>query len=205
MARQPKTPAGIVNMALQCFAEQGVAATSIQEVADRAGLSKQALLHHFPSKEKLHEAVYGALAERLRNELPAAAADLVSRSHDRYRALIQWAVQRLNDEPALARFLVFELLGDPARVLQFLAEEGAPWLGLIHGVVRQHPTDRLDTEAHVTVLGLLMLAQSALVPKRDRRWHARVTAATLRVMQLGSNLAPGRAVAARSRARGSRG
>jgi AcrR family transcriptional regulator len=193
MPRERKSPPRIVKSALQCFAERGVAATSIQAVAERAGMSKQALLHHFPSKAHLHEAVYAMLSERLRSELPAAAADLVSRSYDRYRALIQLALQRFNDEPDLARFLVFELLEQPARVIAWLRDEGAPWVGLIHGVVTQQPDEQLDTQAHVAVLGLLMLAQSALVPRADKRWHARVVASTLRVMQLGSNLPTGRA------------
>lgn len=188
MARARRSPARIVEAALECFAARGVSATSLQEVADRAGVSKQALLHHFQSKDRLHAAVYELLAERLRREFPIAAADLVSRSHDRYRALLEVAVQRLNKTPALARFLVFELLDEPGRALQFLRQEGAPWLGLVEGVVRQHSSSSLDAEAHVVALGLLMLAQTALVPRRDQRWLRRVTQATLRVMQLGSHL-----------------
>ncbi len=75
-------------------------------------------------------------------------------------------------------------------MLEWLRVETAPWLGLIRGVVAQSKeTEKgFDPEAHLTVLAVLMLAQSALLPRNDRRWRNRVEAATLRVMLLGSHL-----------------
>ena len=46
----------IVDRAAALFARHGFAHTSLQAVADAAGYSKAGLLHHFPSKEALHEA-----------------------------------------------------------------------------------------------------------------------------------------------------
>ncbi|MET1071369.1 MAG: helix-turn-helix domain-containing protein [Umezawaea sp.] len=48
---------GILDHAAALFARQGVAKTSVQEVADAVGLSKTGLLHHFPSKDALRDAV----------------------------------------------------------------------------------------------------------------------------------------------------
>jgi AcrR family transcriptional regulator len=56
--------AGIVDRAAALFARRGFEQTSVQAVADAVGLSKAGLLHHFPSKDALHEAVR-AQAERL--------------------------------------------------------------------------------------------------------------------------------------------
>ena len=86
MAR--KKPVGtprerILEAALHAFAANGAGASSIQDVADEAGMSKQALLHHFKTKELLRAGVYELLAQRLNAQLPAAAAELVSRSFDR--------------------------------------------------------------------------------------------------------------------------
>lgn len=192
MARRPaKAPRErIIDAALALFGAHGVAATSVQTVAAQAGMSKQALLHHFPSKELLRLGVYERISARLRDTLPSAAAELVSRSHDRYRALIEVSLAGFEANPELARFLVFELLERPDDVLAWLRSEGAPWLGLVRGVVDQHEPQRDgDTEAHVAVLGTMMLMQSALVPRGDKRWRARMSKATLRFMQLGSNLA----------------
>lgn len=47
----------IVDRAAALFARRGFAQTSVQSVADAVGLSKAGLLHHFPNKESLREAV----------------------------------------------------------------------------------------------------------------------------------------------------
>lgn len=191
MARRAARPPRerIVDAALALFGAHGVEATSVQTVAEHAGMSKQALLHHFPSKALLRQGVYERISVQLRDALPAAAAELVSRSHDRYRALLEVALAGFEANPGLSRFLVFELLERPDEVLAWLRTEGAPWLGLVRGVVEQQAENTGDTEAHVAVLGVMMLMQSALVPRSDKRWRARMSKATLRVMQLGSNLA----------------
>jgi AcrR family transcriptional regulator len=49
--------AGILDRAAALFARRGFAKTSVQDVADAVGLSKAGLLHHFPSKDALYEAV----------------------------------------------------------------------------------------------------------------------------------------------------
>ena len=51
---------GIVDRAAALFARHGFEQTSVQAVADAVGLSKAGLLHHFPSKDSLHEAVLAA-------------------------------------------------------------------------------------------------------------------------------------------------
>jgi AcrR family transcriptional regulator len=48
---------GILDRAAGLFARHGFEQTSLQAVADAVGLSKAGLLHHFPSKGALHEAV----------------------------------------------------------------------------------------------------------------------------------------------------
>jgi AcrR family transcriptional regulator len=53
---------GIVDRAAALFARHGFEQTSVQAVADAVGLSKAGLLHHFPSKEALHEAVLAQAA-----------------------------------------------------------------------------------------------------------------------------------------------
>jgi len=47
----------IVRAAVEVFSSVGFHKGSLREVADRAGLSQAGLLHHFPSKEHLLEAV----------------------------------------------------------------------------------------------------------------------------------------------------
>lgn len=65
----------LVSIARERFAEQGYAATSIEDIVQRAGVAKGALYHHFSGKEALFRAVYEAvLAETVSAVMAAAVA-----------------------------------------------------------------------------------------------------------------------------------
>ncbi|MGR3761589.1 TetR/AcrR family transcriptional regulator [Roseobacteraceae bacterium NS-SX3] len=57
------------------FAEHGYSGTSIAAIADRLGLTKQALLHHFATKDALYAAVLNGLSSRLMADLLTAMED----------------------------------------------------------------------------------------------------------------------------------
>ena len=66
--------AGILAVAVSTFIEHGYDATSIAMLADRLGLSKSAIYHHFASKEALLAAADRAMYEsklRARQGLPS--------------------------------------------------------------------------------------------------------------------------------------
>lgn len=60
-AKTAERRAGIIAAAREVFASHGYRSGSVQEVADRCGISQSAVLHHFPAKEDLLLAV---LADR---------------------------------------------------------------------------------------------------------------------------------------------
>jgi len=59
----------LLKIANSLFGTKGYEATSIEEVLDKAGVSKGALYHHFPSKEALFEAAVDADARAVIAEL----------------------------------------------------------------------------------------------------------------------------------------
>jgi AcrR family transcriptional regulator len=83
--RKEARPAEIVEAALACFNERGFAATRLEEVAARAGVTKGTIYLYFPSKEDLFkEAVRGALVpniERLEAQLAEPVAATVLLQH----------------------------------------------------------------------------------------------------------------------------
>src|ERR1700752_2877544 len=55
--RKEDRPAEIITAALASFAERGFAATRLDDIAERAGVTRGTLYLYFPSKEELFKAV----------------------------------------------------------------------------------------------------------------------------------------------------
>lgn len=68
-----ETREAVLRAARQLFAEQGYAATSLNAIAARAGVSKGALFHHFTSKEDLFLVIWRDLQMEMDAEARAAA------------------------------------------------------------------------------------------------------------------------------------
>ncbi len=75
--RSRATRARLLEAAVECLAEHGYTGTSTTLVSERAGLSRGAQLHHFPSKAHLLAAAVEHLA-RVRGEELAARAAMVA-------------------------------------------------------------------------------------------------------------------------------
>jgi AcrR family transcriptional regulator len=66
----------LVSIAREMFTEQGFAATSIEDITQRAGAAKGALYHHFSGKRALFRAVYEAVeADAVAAVMAAALAE----------------------------------------------------------------------------------------------------------------------------------
>ncbi len=60
---QKRNSAAILEAALEVFSQQGFRGATLDEIADRAGLSKPNLLYYFPSKEAVHTALLSQLLD----------------------------------------------------------------------------------------------------------------------------------------------
>lgn len=74
--RSAETRARLLDATIECLVELGYARTTTTTVADRAGVSRGAQLHHFPTKEELVLAACEHLFERRDAEFRAAFARL---------------------------------------------------------------------------------------------------------------------------------
>src|SRR5579885_518127 len=79
--RQPQeravaTRAALLDASLECLVERGYAATTTIETARRAGVSRGAQLHHFPTKAELLTAAVEHLLSRRLAEFRKAMANL---------------------------------------------------------------------------------------------------------------------------------
>ena len=68
------TRAQILDTARRLFADQGYQHTSVREIAEQLGLTKTAVLYHFPSKADIFTALAEPFLDDLRAALTAATA-----------------------------------------------------------------------------------------------------------------------------------
>ena len=64
----------ILDCAEELFARRGFAGIGLAEVAEKVGLSKSSLFHHFSSKAQLYAAVMGRILDRIETELVRSLA-----------------------------------------------------------------------------------------------------------------------------------
>jgi AcrR family transcriptional regulator len=95
----------ILEAALEGLAEHGYEGLSLQQVADRVGLHKSSLFHHFASKEELAREVYRGLTERLLKRLEPLLAEEPPRFESMLAAL-DASVDHFAAEPAAGRLLM---------------------------------------------------------------------------------------------------
>jgi AcrR family transcriptional regulator len=74
--RSATTRDALLDATIACLVEDGYANTTTSRVAERAGVSRGAHLHHFQTRQALVAAAMERLAERRGAELLAAAEDL---------------------------------------------------------------------------------------------------------------------------------
>lgn len=74
--RSAETRARLLDATLDCLVERGWSGTTTTEVAERAGVSRGAELHHFPTRAELVAAAVRHLAERRLAEFARAVAAL---------------------------------------------------------------------------------------------------------------------------------
>lgn len=101
--RSAATTAALIKAARELFADQGFAATSRDQIAERAGVTRGALYHHFESKTALAAAVVAELEVELVDRVVTAAAeaeDVGSQLHLACRAYMDAAA-----DPTIARIL----------------------------------------------------------------------------------------------------
>src|SRR5512132_1324023 len=74
--KRERTQSALVRAAVQVFSARGVAAATIQEVAQVAGITPATFYNHFASKEALLERVGVVLAQSLSRAIAASQADI---------------------------------------------------------------------------------------------------------------------------------
>ena len=126
----------IIAAATTMLAEHGYEGTSLQRIADQVGLRKPSLLHHFPSKDALRQAVLEDLFAGWANVLPnilKATAD----GQDRFTLTMQATMSFFVQDRNRARLILREILDNPDGLSKRLTDSLAPWMRAFTGSLRK--------------------------------------------------------------------
>jgi TetR/AcrR family transcriptional regulator len=107
----PSSRDKILDVAESLFARRGYSGVGLREVADRAGLGKSSLFHHFRSKTQLYSEVQTRVLERFRDRLESVLAEAHSPMRRLERA-IEEMIDALAEQPTTARLLLRSLFED---------------------------------------------------------------------------------------------
>jgi TetR/AcrR family transcriptional regulator len=137
--RKEARPGELLAAALALFVEKGYAATRVEEVAQRAGVSKGTLFLYFANKEELFKAV---VRENLAGHFPVWNSELEAWSGDtsellRY-ALQQWW-ERVGSTPVagITKLMMSEAANFPELAAFYESEVMAPGRSLVQRILQR--------------------------------------------------------------------
>ena len=178
--RKHARPEEITAAALESFVERGYAATRLEDVAARAGISKGTLYLYFANKEELFKAVVReALVARL-VEFQSQIGKFQGSSADLLRLLFKTWWERIGSTriSGIPKLILSEARNFP-EIARFYVEEvvrpGRETLAAVirRGIARGEFRDDVDVEASVHLLAAPMLMitlwKNALEPCCDDR------------------------------------
>ncbi|GKX33416.1 MAG: hypothetical protein MnENMB40S_10340 [Rhizobiaceae bacterium MnEN-MB40S] len=141
----------LLESARRCFAAKGFYGASIADIADELDLTKQALLHHFGSKEKLYGEILKGIAESIISDIIRTRAD-VTDPLAQLEALMTGILKRQLAHSDEAQILMRELLDNRARAEQAGNWYLKPFLDSLVSIVRTIPLEEDLTEARALAL-----------------------------------------------------
>lgn len=123
MVLQTETEEKIIESAEKLFYQKGKAGTSMQDIADDAGINRTLLNYYFRSKDQLFEAVFRkALGTFVPNLAAILNADI---SFEKYvPAMVEKIIDTMLANPQIPIFILQELSSNPKRMPQIIKEMG---------------------------------------------------------------------------------
>ena len=133
-----------ISAATDAFAERGFYGTSIASIADALPFTKQALLHHCGSKEKLYAEVLKRISDRLVKELEATRqqfADPREQIEQTFAAFYRSSVEH----PVDTQLLMRELLDNKRRAETSRNWYLRPFLDTLTDMVKKDPSANISS------------------------------------------------------------
>lgn len=189
-------PGEILDAAFEEFSQNGYAATRLEDVARRVGLTKGALYLYFPSKVELFKAVVRGCVQPVFAEVEQILTTFKGSASDFLRALIDLAyknaIENRRDReilrllmaegakhPELTEFYYSEVIVSAVRVLDRVIARGLETGEFRRSAVTDMPLVLLSPCAHVNSWQLLFGEQHPLDLEKVKRAHLEIVLASL--------------------------
>jgi AcrR family transcriptional regulator len=169
--RKDARPQELLEAAIDLFVERGYAATRLEDVARRAGVSKGTLYLYYENKEELFKAVVRSNIVPVIGEAEASVAEFDGHSADLLRHLIHSWWQRLgatkasgiiklvmaeaDNFPELARFYQEEVINRGTKAMSSMLERG-----IARGEFRRIDVNMMTQVLVAPMLSLIMWKHS---------------------------------------------
>jgi AcrR family transcriptional regulator len=141
----------LLDAAVVVFGERGFAAATLDQIADRAGVTRGALYHHFEDKADVYDAVLREKADRTMRPLTAELAGdgPPLQRLDRFLRSYCSALERDATFRAVLELLLFAGNDAPGRSRELTARGYRAWLHTFHAVLME-ASQRGELRAGVT-------------------------------------------------------
>lgn len=140
-----RTRERIERAALKLFVEQGIAETSIRDIAREAGISQGAMYNHFESKEQLAWSLFAEHFSEFGQELHRLA-----QAHDtleaKFRAMIAYVFERFDEDWLLVSYVFLARHLHLRRVTRKLGNPYIAFRAVIATAIRRGEIPRKDTD-----------------------------------------------------------
>ena len=123
MTLNTETEQKIIASAEKLFYQKGKAGTSMQDIADDAGINRTLLNYYFRSKDQLFEAVFrNAMSHFVPNLAAMLHSDMTFR--DYVSQMIETVIDTMLENPQIPIFVLQELSSNPDRMPEIIKEMG---------------------------------------------------------------------------------
>lgn len=157
MVLQTETEEKIIASAEKLFYQKGKSGTSMQDIADDAGINRTLLNYYYRSKDQLFEAVF---RKAMGTFVPNLAAMLQSDMpfQDYVPVLVETVIDAMISNPQIPIFVLQELSSNPERMPQIIKEMGIdPSLAIKKMEQGGHVPEVYGMEPRQVILNILSL------------------------------------------------
>ncbi|HHY48359.1 MAG TPA: TetR/AcrR family transcriptional regulator [Alphaproteobacteria bacterium] len=137
--RAEARPDEVLDAALDLFIEKGFAATRVEDIARRAGISKGAVYLYFPSKETILEGIVRRAVVPLAEHALGFLANYEGDPRTVITMVLKMLAARLRDPRVLAipKVIVHEVLGFPELAQMYRREVLDKVIPVVEGLIRK--------------------------------------------------------------------